>query len=539
MARATPRRTRRSVPTGGVTARLVVVAVAVALAACSGSDDPVPAPVTRAITTIPTTVPPLTTTPPADDPAVPAPTTTTTAPPEPIEYAIDFEPLGSRVDAGWLTVPLDYADPQGDTIELYVTRHRARDDARVGVLLVNNGGPGSPASSMGIEATSWFHSEITDRFDVVGWDPRGTGVSGGAVDCVDDSEYDRFFSEIDITPEDDAERERLVELAQEFADRCIERVGTPLQYIGTNNSARDMDAIRQALGEEQASFFGFSYGSELGATWATLFPTTVRAAVLDGAADPTADTLEQTRQQWVGFEAALNTFLDECSEDSGCRFHNGGDAATAFDGLFDRLDEDPLPGPEGRVDVNLGVAVTGVVRAMYSDQFWPVLERALEDAAAGDGRGLLQLQDAYFQRSADGSYTDLLESFQAISCADDPTRLTVEEADAQAQELLDVAPRLFPYTTGSYTCTFFPPAIDPRIEITGVGAGPIVVIGTTGDPSTPLSSSRNMAEALEDGRLVVVEANQHTGYRVNGCVDDVVHDYLVQLIAPPNETVCG
>jgi pimeloyl-ACP methyl ester carboxylesterase len=273
--------------------------------------------------------------------------------------------------------------------------------------------------------------------------------------------------------------------------------------------------------------------------WATLFPTTVRAAVFDGAADPNADSTETTLQQWIGFENALNTFLAECSATTSCAFHNDGDAESAFDALFVQLDESPLPGLEGRADVNLGVAVTGVVRAMYSDRFWPALERSLDDAQSGDGAGLLALQDAYYQRGADGTYSNLLESFQAISCADDPERLTVEEADEQAEVRIGAAPRLFPYTTGSYTCSFFPAALDPRIDVTGVRAGPIVVVGTTGDPSTPLDSSRRMAASLEDGRLVIVEANQHTGYRVNSCIEDTIHNYLIQLEAPDTETVCG
>lgn len=220
-----------------------------------------------------------------------------TLPPEPLDYEIEWTELGGNVDEGRLTVPLDYADPLGETIELYVTRHRADADDRIGSLLVNNGGPGSPASTMGINATSWFLPAITGRFDVVGWDPRGTGVSGGAVDCIDDAEYDEFFATGDITPDDSSEKADLVWLAEEFARRCEERVGRALQYIGTNNSARDMDAIRQALGESQVSYFGFSYGSELGAAWATLFPSTVRAAVFDGAADPHADATESTLQQ--------------------------------------------------------------------------------------------------------------------------------------------------------------------------------------------------------------------------------------------------
>lgn len=502
-------------------------------AACAGSDAAPAAPKTREISSIPaSTAAPVTTVLPGD--TVPP----STEPPEPLDYEIIWEETAGRVDVGQMTVPLDYADPQGETIQLAVARHRADGD-RIGIMMVNNGGPGASARSMAIDATAWFRPVLTDRFDVIAWDPRGAGESGGAVDCIDDDEYDRFYASGDITPDDDAEKAALVALEEEFAQRCIDRVGPALQYIGTNNSARDMDALRQALGEEQASYFGFSYGSELGAAWATMFPTTVRAAVLDGASDPEADSIEATRQQRIGFEAALNTFLAECSADSDCAFHNDGDAEGAFDELFAELDESPLEGPDGRADISLGVAVTGVARAMYSDQFWPALERSLDDAQNGDGDGLLALQDAYYQRRSDGSYSNLLEAFQAISCADDPERPTVEEADADADELIGLTPRLFPYTTGSYMCTFFPPAIDPRVEITGIAAGPIVVVGTTGDPSTPLDSSRKMAEALEDGRLVVVEANQHTGYRVNDCVDDTIHDYLVLLEAPENEKVCS
>ena len=204
-----------------------------------------------------------------------------------------------------------------------------------------------------------------------------------------------------------------------------------------------------------------------------------------------------------------------------------------------QLDESPLPSADGRAPVSRDVATTAVVQSMYSDRYWPALERALEDAADGDGAPLLQLSDAYYQRRPDGTYGNLIESFQAISCMDEVERPTVEESDAEAAELVGVAPRLFPYTTGSYSCTFFPPSPDPRVDITGIGAGPIVVIGTTGDPSTPLESSRAMADTLEDGRFVIVVANQHTGYGTNSCVNELVEDYLVNLVAPADETTCS
>jgi pimeloyl-ACP methyl ester carboxylesterase len=455
-----------------------------------------------------------------------------------VDFTIEWTQRSDRVDDGTLTVPLDYDDPAGATIDLYVARHRAIADSSAGPMLANRGGPGADGATLGLDAPLWFGPEITDNFDVIGWDPRGVGRSEGAVDCIDDAEYDRYFSAPDITPDTEEERQLLVDLAREYAEACIERVDT-LEHLGTNNSARDIDAIRQALGAEQVSYFGFSYGSELGGVWATLFPTTVRAAVFDGATDPNADSLQSSLQQGAGFEAALTTFLAQCSADAQCPFHNDGDAEGAFDRLMLRLDESPLPSLNNRVDVNRSVAVLAVAQAMYSDSYWPALERALEDAAAGDGAGLLALNDAYYQRRSDGSYGNLIEAFLAINCADTPERQTVEEADSEVEEILAVAPRIFPGTTGSYSCTFFPPALDPRIDITGAGAGPIVVVGTTGDPATPLDSSRAMADTLEDGRLVIVEANQHTGYRGDACVRDIVHDYLLQLIAPDDGTQCS
>ncbi|MGI9053795.1 MAG: alpha/beta hydrolase [Ilumatobacteraceae bacterium] len=451
--------------------------------------------------------------------------------------ALQWEEVSIGVESTTLEVPVDYADPEGPQFELFVARRLADDQAtKIGSLLVNPGGPGFGGSDFALFAEQIYGADLLERFDIVGWDPRGTGLSEPAIDCVDD--YDRYYAGVDITPDDDAERQAIIDLAEEFADECEAGNADILPFIGTNNSARDMDSIRQALGEDEISYFGFSYGSELGATWATLFPETVRAAVLDGAADPNADPLQSSLQQTRGFEATLATYLAECSADPECAFHNGGDAEGAFDGLMTSLDEAPVPSEAGRPDVDRGVALQGVVQAMYSDAIWDQLSDALAAAQAGDGAGLLELYDGYFQREPDGTWGNELEAFQSIVCMDQLERPTIEESDADVPLFNEAGPRIAPETTGDYFCTFYPESMDARVEVTGAGAGPIVVIGTTGDAATPLDSTRAMASTLEDGRLVVVTADQHTGYGVNTCVDDIVHAYLIDLEVPPEESQC-
>jgi pimeloyl-ACP methyl ester carboxylesterase len=324
---------RSPVPCGPMRRTALIVDRALLLAACArdGSDDR--AGRARDVTGI-------------TDPTVdrrprrsPSPTETS-APVEPLDYTIEWTQLGDRVDEGTITVPVDYADPQGDTIDLYVARHRATADPRR-PMLANRGGPGADGATLALDATGWFGDEITDNFDVIGWDPRGTGRSEGAVDCIDDADYDQYFSPPTSRPTTTPNAQALVELAA--STRAPASTGRHLQYVGTNNSARDIDAIRQALGAEQISYFGFSYGSELGGVWATLFPTTVRAAVFDGATDPNADPLQSSLQQGAGFEASAHTFLAQCSADAECPFHNDGDAEGAFDRLMASLDESPLP----------------------------------------------------------------------------------------------------------------------------------------------------------------------------------------------------
>lgn len=444
---------------------------------------------------------------------------------------------GDGVQTGSLEVPIDPDDPSLGTFDLFLARHLADPDRRVGSLIVNPGGPGVAGSDFAIFADQLFSETLLAHFDIVGWDPRGAGLSEPALDCVDD--YDRFFAGFDITPDDDAERTRTIELAEEFQQGCVERSGAFIQHVGTNDSAGDIDRIRAALGEETISYFGFSYGSELGAVWATMYPDTVRATVLDGAVDPTADQREASLQQVAGFEASLTSFLAWCGDSADdCAFHNDGDAEGAFDRLMAAVDSTPVPTEDDRPPVDLTVMNNGVVQALYTSELWPSLGTALADAAAGDGRGLLALHDQYFGRRDDSTWDNTIEAFQVIRCMDVTERETVAEARAVLDEARAIAPRVMPSTVAVPACGVFPAPDRDRIDITGVGAGPIVVVGTTGDSATPIQGTRRMADALEQGRLVVVEAEQHTGYGANVCITEAVDTYLVTLIAPAVGLVC-
>jgi pimeloyl-ACP methyl ester carboxylesterase len=454
----------------------------------------------------------------------------------PIDWKACDGSTSTEVECGSIEVPFDYTDPEQGSFVLFVKKHNAASPAdRIGSMMVNPGGPGFGGSSLADDAQYYFSQDLIDHFDIIAWDPRGTGESTPTVNCVDT--FDEYFG-LDSPPETPEEKQALIDASQAFNDKCAENSGTILPYISTMASAQDINSLRLALGEEKVSFFGFSYGSELGTTWATMFPETVRAIVVDGAVDPNASSIQEGMNQAKGFEGQLATFLKQCSEKTTCAFHNGGKAEAAFDQLVLDIDVTPLEVSKDRTPVTQGVLFTAVAQAMYSDYYWPQLSEALSEAQSGDGKGILQLYDDYYQRKDDGTYGNELEAFLAISCLDDPGATSTEEVDLHIEDFIAAAPRLGGNFAYGYSCALWPVEQAAKVSITGKDAGPIVVVGTTGDAATPLESTRKMAQGLEQGILIVVDANQHTGYGANSCVVKAVDDYLIKLKVPANETTC-
>jgi pimeloyl-ACP methyl ester carboxylesterase len=302
-----------------------------------------------------------------------------------------------------------------------------------------------------------------------------------------------------------------------------------------------MDAIRAALGEDKLTFIGFSYGSQLGALYADAYPDRVRALVLDGAVDPSLDAETLNRDQAIGFEQALEAFTTHCEEDR-CGF-GGSNPRAAYDSLMAQIDAEELPAEIDGEERTLGPgeADIGVATALYlGEDGWDILADALTDAAQGDGTALLELSDAYTDRQTGGKYSNQGEAFYAIGCMDGPSP-SYDEIGELADEIAEDAPAFGAATLWlSSPCAVWPepPSGEPH-EVKGAGAPPIIVIGTTNDPATPLRWAEALADQLESGVLLVLEGEGHTAYaRGNACIDDAVDRYLVDLEVPADGTRC-
>ena len=457
--------------------------------------------------------------------------------------ALDWVDCDGGAQVAALAVPIDRAAPAGDDLVLAVARRPASGD-RIGSLVVNPGGPGASALEFALLAADYFPDVITERFDVVAFDPRAVGLSAG-FDCVDDATMARWWG-TDRSPDDAGERAATARAAAAVAEGCTERHGDLLQHVSTLDTAHDLEAIRVALGEDTISYLGFSYGTLIGALYAEEYPERVRAMVLDGAVDPSRPTELTLADQAAGFEGALEAFLDDCASRDDCAFFSGGDPHHAYDLLMEAIDAEVLyavdAGGEER-GLGPGEADLGVASALYFGRDgWPRLADALVGAARGDASELLQLADEYAQRTTDGRYDDGLEASYAIGCLDGP-QPTIDELTVLADELHLRLPR-FGAATAWYgaPCAFWsaPPAVEGAYgPVRAAGAPPIVVIGTTGDPASPYAWSESLAEQLERGVLLTRDASGHLAYlRGDGCIDDAVHRALIELVPPAPGTRC-
>lgn len=437
-----------------------------------------------------------------------------------------------------LTVPLDYDNPGAKTIQLAVLMVPAQGH-RIGSLVVNPGGPGGSGVQYAAAGSLQFGNELSDAYDIVGFDPRGVGQSD-PLKCIDTAQLDRLVA-FDPDPDTDAERNEMDHLIRQFGQGCIDHSGDLARHMSTKEAAKDMDILRAALGERKLDYLGASYGTFLGATYADLFPGRVGRFVLDGAIDPSLSNEQLSLDQAGGFETALNAYVKDCVDHGGCFLGKTVDAGLQrIKSFLEQVESKPLPTGDDR-ELTEGLAMIGIWLPLYVKDYWSQLTAALKQAFDGDGGQLLSLADLYTSRGPGGYPDNSMEALYAVNCLDHDDTIPTKDVPAHFAEFEKVAPifgRAFAY--GLSTCSNWPVQSGQHtVALHAAGAPPIVVVGTTRDPATPLKWAQSLAAQLDSGTLVTRDGDGHTGFqRGNSCVDNAVEKWLIEGKVPKSDLKC-
>lgn len=446
----------------------------------------------------------------------------------------------ANLECGHLTVPVDPAEPDGDSLDLALARQKATgpSDERIGSLLMNPGGPGGSGIEFLASAAAVFPAELSQRFDLVSFDPRGVGESS-PVRCVSD-EVKAEQLEGDLIPRDDAEVAEALDEQRSNREACATNAPDMITHMSTADVAADLDRIRGALGDEKLTYVGFSYGTAIGAVYATMFPERTRALVLDGSVDPTGTVHDTTLAQARGFEHTLEGFTTTCDATPACALSP--DSKSRIDQVRRQLQKHPVT-----VDSSFGSREMGVdqfdlafATGLYDTDTWGMLARAVDDIDDGGAETLFVLMDRQTGRNEDGSFDNSSDAQTMVNCADQDDRPDAAQAVDMARDIEAQVP-----TFGSavgwavVNCIDWPKASNPPPDISGEGAGPILVIGTKGDPATPYEWSEAMTAALSSATLLTYEGDGHTAFLRGGdCVNDAVTRFLVDLTQPATGTSC-
>lgn len=456
-----------------------------------------------------------------------------------IDWGACEDVAADGVECGTLTVPLAWTDPGGKQIDVAVARIPGSGQD-TGSLVINPGGPGGSGVNFLESAPYLFSTEIRSAYDLVGFDPRGVGRSEG-IECLSDAETDEYRS---VTAEPgSAEADQISEeWGARIAESCEQNSGEVLPYLDTYSTARDMDVLRSALGTEQLDYFGYSYGTYLGSSYADLYPDRVGHFVLDGAIDPTLTMDEISAGQAEGFEKATDAFVQDCLDAAdSCPLK--GDVAEAkkqLQAFFAAVDASPLDSGDPDRPLTGALARSAVLMLMYSDELWPSGREALVAGMNGDGSQLLEISDRSAERQLDGSYrTNSQYAITAVNCLDHPGIADEDWQKQNAERLAEQFPTFGP-SLGGNACAQWPQApVREPAPISAEGAAPIVVIGTTGDPATPYAWSTALADQLDSGVHLTWEGNGHTAYgRSGGCIEEQVNAYLLDDTVPEDGFTC-
>ncbi|MFF5175863.1 alpha/beta hydrolase [Micromonospora sp. NPDC000089] len=456
---------------------------------------------------------------------------------------------GLRYDCAKISVPRSWGNGTGttagpgggQTFEIALLRARSsRQQSRIGSLVINPGGPGGSGVDTAVylsfgPAFGGLPAAVTDRFDIVGFDPRGVSRSS-PVKCISDAELDTSFG---YDPDPAAQRsfDDFVALNQRIGAGCGKKYGDQLPLYGTEQAARDMDAVRAAVGDDKLTYLGYSYGTLLGATYAQLYPQRVRALVLDGAVDPQQQLIAGSESQAKGFERAFGNFDRWCAGNA-ARCPIAPDARAAVVSAIDKAKVSPVRGADGR-EATAGWVFYAVISSLYTESGWQELARAIDRLRGGDPADVFKLADAYAGRGEDGHYSNLFDANLAINCADETEKPSLDQIRQLQSQWRQKYPLFGPaLAVGMLGCVEWPGQRDPYPTGKAVGAPPIVVVGTTGDPATPYEQTARLADMLGVGRVLTWEGEGHTAYPQTSCVTDAVNAYLISLTVPPEGLRC-
>lgn len=443
--------------------------------------------------------------------------------------------------------PLDWTDPEGEQIELALLKQSALGGASKGSLFVNPGGPGSSGVqylASGVDGA--VGRALQQEFDVISWDPRGVGQSS-AVSCLDDAGMDEWLFGKSATDGLEGGTQEWVDAAlqenKRYGEACLEATGPLLGHVDTGSTVQDLDMLREIVGDDKLNYLGYSYGTYIGARYADAYPDRVGRLVLDGAMDPTSSEVEVVREQTRGFELALRAYMTDCLGRKDCPVSGSVDDAMArWRVMLDAVEAEPLTGSDGRT-LSSGTLLTAIITPLYSQSNWPYLDQLYTTVTEGNADVALGLADFYYDRVNGVYQTNLITAFGAINCLDAPRSLplNLDQMRADAAELERIAPTIGAFQGyGDVGCAAWPvEGVDSRPPVRAAGAAPILVIGTTGDPATPLRWAESLAAQLESGVLLTYEGEGHIAYGNSDCVNSAVDQYFLTGRTPESGARCG
>ena len=442
---------------------------------------------------------------------------------------LDWSDCKDGFECAEFNVPIDYANPTNGALQISVIRKLATGSAQ-GSLVLNPGGPGGS----GIEYTTYAEYVVSDtlreNFDIVGFDPRGVGEST-PVECLDDEQTEDYIA-LDGSPDNQTEIDEAQAMAELFAQSCATNSPEIYEFLDTVSATRDIDILRALLGDEKLNWLGKSYGTFLGATYADLFPDRVGRMLLDGAIDPTLTNEQLSYGQSLGFELALERFVDDCATKSDCPLDASGAAGVSeVSDLLTDLDASPVTLDDGRLFTQ-AMGTLGVVGSLYDKEYgWPELRENLGLAFDADYSGLASSVDFYTGRNSDGSFRDNSnDAIAAVNCLDRPDRATLDQTVALAAQWKVDAPNFGEYLAWSNIgCSYWKAAATgvPK-KITAPGTPTILVVGTVNDPATPYAWSQALAAQLSKAVLLTLDGDGHTAYyQGSNCIDEVVDNFYL------------